>query len=107
MQFSGTAGQVRAAFHTELHSYEHEGVVFHSNNADPQIPSALAPVVAGLAALNDIPPASFSHVMGKAAFNPRTHATTPQWTYPVSTGGVYLATAPGDLAVQYDINPHL
>lgn len=105
VQFSGTAGQVRAAFHTELHSYEHEGVVFHSNNADPQIPSALAPVVAGLAALNDIPPASFSHVLGKAAFNPRTHATTPQWTYPASGGGVYLATAPGDLAVQYDINP--
>ena len=42
--------------------------------------------------------------MGKAQFNPRTHQTAPQWTYP-ENGGVAFAVAPGDFAVQYDINP--
>jgi trimeric autotransporter adhesin len=105
LEFSGTAGQVRAAFHTELHTYQHDGTTFHSNNTDPQIPAALTPVVAGIAALNDIPPVSYSRIMGKALFNPKTHATQPEWSEPVDGGGVYLVTAPGDLAVQYDINP--
>lgn len=109
IEFSGTAGQVRQSFHTELHTYTHDGVTFHANNTDPQIPAALAPVVAGIAALNDLKPQQFAHVIGKASFDPRTHAATPSntgdWSYPVSGGGVYLATAPGDLAVQYNINP--
>ena len=105
IEFSGTAGQVRRAFHTELHTFTHEGVVFHSNNADPQIPAALAPVVAGLASTNDIQPARYSNVVGKATFDPRTHETIPQWTYPAASGKKYLVAAPGDLAIQYDINP--
>ena len=105
LEFSGTAGQVRHAFHTELHTFTHEGVVFHSNNADPRIPSALAPVVAGLASTNDIQPARYSNVIGKATFNPKTHETIPQWTYPAASGKKYLVAAPGDLAIQYDIDP--
>ena len=105
IEFSGTAGKVRNAFHTELHTFTHEGVVFHSNNTDPRIPSALAPVVSGLAATNDIQPARFSNVVGKATFNPKTHETIPQWTYPAASGKKYLVAAPGDLAIQYDINP--
>ena len=105
IEFSGTAGQVRHAFHTELHTFTHEGVVFHSNNADPRIPAALAPVVAGLASTNDIQPARYSNVIGKATFNPKTHETIPQWTYPLASGKKYLVAAPGDLAIQYDIDP--
>ena len=105
IEFSGTAGQVHHAFHTELHTYIHDGTAFHSNNSDPQIPAALAPVIAGLASTNDIQPASYSNVLGKADFNAQTHATTPQWTYQGKSGKDYLVTAPGDLAVQYNINP--
>lgn len=105
IEFSGTAGQVSRAFHTELHTFTHEGVVFHSNNTDPQIPSALAPVVAGLASTNDIQPARYSNVVGKATFNSKTHETIPQWTYQAASGKKYLVAAPGDLAIQYDINP--
>jgi hypothetical protein len=105
IEFSGTAGQVRGAFHTEIHTYTRNGVTFHSNNQDPQIPAALAPVVAGLAALNDIRPSGLANVIGKARFNARTHVTSPEWTYPSASGHVDLATAPGDLAVQYNINP--
>jgi hypothetical protein len=105
IEFSGTAGQVNQAFHTELHTYENKGVVFHSNNVDPQIPSALATVVTGIASLNDVPPLSYSKALGTATFDPKTHKTVPLWSYPVAAGGVYLVTTPGDLAVQYDINP--
>lgn len=105
IQFSGTAGLVRNSFHTELHTYVRNGVTFHSNNQDPQIPSALAPVVSGIAALNDIQPQSHTRILGKASFNPKTHATVPQWSYPADAGGVYLTVAPGDFALQYDVNP--
>jgi hypothetical protein len=104
IDFSGTTGQIQTAFHTAIHTYYKDEKTFHSNNADPQIPTALAPVVAGFATLNDIPPTPFSKTMGKASFNPKTHEVTPDWSYPVS-GGVYLVMAPGDLAVEYDINP--
>ena len=114
IEFSGTVGQVRTAFHTELHTYvAPDGTTFHANNSDPQIPTALSSVVAGVAALNNIPAMAFSHTVGTVAYNASTHSAkptantqaSPEWTYPVSTGGVYLMTAPGDLAVQYDINP--
>jgi trimeric autotransporter adhesin len=105
ISFSGNAGQLRSAFHTELHTYIKDGVTFHANNRDPQIPVALSPVVAGLASLNDIKPASYTQVLGRARYSPRTHQSTPQWSYPADSGGVYLVVAPGDFAVQYDVNP--
>ena len=105
IDFSGNAGQLRNAFHTELHTYIKDGVTFHANSSDPQIPAALSSVVAGLASLNDIRPDSYAQVLGKATYSPRTHQSTPQWSYPADNGGVYLVFAPGDFAVQYDLNP--
>ena len=53
---SGTAGQVREAFHTEIHRYDVEGKQHIANASDPKIPAALAPVVVGVASLNDFTP---------------------------------------------------
>lgn len=47
IEFSGTAGQVEAAFHTSIHKYTVNGDEHWANSSDPQIPAALAPVVAG------------------------------------------------------------
>ncbi len=106
IDFSGTAGQLKSTFHTELHNYTRNGVSFYSNNKDPQIPEALKPVVGGFASLNNFKPKSFTTVLGKAAFTAKTHQTKPLWSYPADNeGDVYLAVAPGDFAVQYDINP--
>src|SRR6202045_5094858 len=44
IQFSGTAGQVRDAFHTEIHRYMVNGAQQFANSSDPQIPAALSPV---------------------------------------------------------------
>ena len=68
------------------------------------VPAALAPVIAGLAPVNDFHPQPQLKVLGQAQFNAKTHQATPQWTYPVGSGVVFLM-APGDFAVQYDINP--
>ena len=54
--FSGTLSQVEEAFHTSIHSFTANGRQFFSNTSDPQIPSALAPVVMGVAHLNTIQP---------------------------------------------------
>ncbi len=53
IEFSGDARQVKEAFHTELHKYEENGGEHWANSADPQIPAALAPVVAGIASLHN------------------------------------------------------
>ncbi|MGC9159117.1 MAG: chitobiase/beta-hexosaminidase C-terminal domain-containing protein, partial [Terracidiphilus sp.] len=104
IEFSGTAGQMRAAFHTRIHSYRIHGQLHLAAASDPSVPAALAPVIAGLAPVDDFHPAPELRVLGQAQFNPKTHQATPEWTYP-QTGGVSLAVAPGDFAVQYDINP--
>ncbi len=101
IEFSGTAGQIRAAFQTEIHRYLIAGVEHHANNIDPQIPMALAPVVAGITPMNDFRPKPNLRVLGQATFDPRTHQVTPDWTLDSTD----LALAPGDFAVQYDLNP--
>jgi len=53
MVFSGTAGQVFDAFHTEMHVYRVNGAEHIANSQDPQIPAALAGVVSGVVSLHD------------------------------------------------------
>jgi hypothetical protein len=56
IRFSGNMGAVRTAFHTEIHQYEVNGELHLANGSAPSIPAALAPVVRGIAALNDFYP---------------------------------------------------
>src|SRR5581483_5872755 len=53
IEFSGTAGQVQQTFHTSIHKYTVNGEDHWANASDPQIPSALAPVVAGVLSLHN------------------------------------------------------
>jgi hypothetical protein len=64
IQFSGTAGQVRDAFRTEIHRYVVNGAEHFANSTDPQIPAALAPVVAGVVSLHNFPKFAHSHTLG-------------------------------------------
>ena len=104
MEISGSVAQMRGAFHTQIHKYMVNGETHFANADDPQIPSALAPVIGGFASLNNFHAHRQSQFLGKAIYDPRTHTATPQWTYPVQ-GGVNYVVAPGDFAVQYDLNP--
>lgn len=91
IDFSGTAGQVREALHTEIHHLSVNGKPHIANMSDPQIPAALAPVIAGVVSLHDFMP----HPMRKS------HAD-----YTFTSGGVTTqALVPADLATIYDFNP--
>src|SRR2546422_701175 len=64
IDFSGTAGQVRKAFQTEIHHVEVKGEKHIANFSDPRIPAALAPVVSGVVSLHDFRP-NVMHQMRK------------------------------------------
>lgn len=52
IEFSGTVGQLKEAFHTEIHEYEVNGRQYWANSKDPAIPAAFSPVIAGIASLH-------------------------------------------------------
>jgi subtilase family serine protease len=91
IDFTGTAAQVREAFHTEIHRLEVSGVSHIANMRDPQIPAALAGVVGGVVSLSDFRP--------RPLLKPRPHYT---WG---SGGGKLELVVPGDLATIYNLNP--
>ncbi len=96
---SGTAGQVREAFHTEIHKYVVNGKQHIANASDPQIPAALAPVVAGFVALHNFMPKS-------ALIKPVNAFTFPCNGCPDGFNGqVQYDEAPGDLAAIYNVAP--
>jgi hypothetical protein len=53
IEFSGSAGQVKEAFHTEIHKYLVNEEEHWANSTDPEIPSALTPVIAGVTSLHN------------------------------------------------------
>ena len=109
IQFSGTTGQVAQAFHTSIHTYVVNGETHHSNASDPEIPAALAPVVAGISPMNDFR-AKAQHVLrGTSTVSNASGSLqvvghpTPQLTVtdPV-TGGPFLFVTPSDAATIYN-----
>jgi subtilase family serine protease len=104
IEFSGSVAQLRDAFHTQIHKYAVNGETHYANANDPQIPAALAPVIGGFASLNNFHPKSYVKKLGKASLNPTTHQVTPSWTWGNSSGENFVL-APGDFAVQYDLQP--
>lgn len=91
--FSGTAGQVAGAFHTELHRYALAGGEHMANASDPQIPAELAGVVAGVVTLSD-----FRRTSEIAA--QRSFAAQPEYS-----AGATHNIFPADFATIYDLNP--
>ena len=90
IDFSGTAGQVLNAFHTEIHKLSVNGVTHFGNMSDPQIPEALEPAIEGIVSLHDFRPRS---MLKKRA----------QYTFPID-GTTFWAVVPADLATIYDLN---
>src|SRR5277367_2330775 len=110
IEFNGTAGLVRNAFHTTIHNVMVKGQLHIANLSDPQIPAALAPVVAKIHSLNDFRKKSsmhFSQALERARANAGKGA---QYTYanvcpPGTTAGTQpcAAVGPADLAQIYNI----
>jgi subtilase family serine protease len=99
VDISGTAGEVRNAFHTEIHQYNVNGEQHIANSSDPKIPAAFAPVVVGFASLNDFRP--------KAMFmKPLPNLTIKCSGCPDGFDNlvIYLETPP-DFATIYNVSP--
>ena len=106
--FSGTVSELEEALHTSIHSYEKNGERFYSNTTDPQIPSALAPVIRGIADLNTLRPKPL-HVRARSGrLNPLTGRLEASASAEANqagsnfalTGNLFLV--PGDAATIYD-----
>jgi len=106
IEFSGTAGQVRRAFHTEIHNYLVNGEERFANASDPEIPAALAPVVAGVVSLHNFPKQSQIHQLGSFKRTKGTGEVQPEFTY-ISCGSTgtqpCYAVGPSDFATIYNV----
>jgi hypothetical protein len=108
IEFSGTAGLVRSAFHTEIHNVMVNGQLHIANLSDPQIPAALAPVVAKIHSLHDFRKKSYmrlSNALQQAKSEGKLRpafGTGPNPGGPLQYQNV-LAVGPADLATIYNI----
>jgi hypothetical protein len=108
IEFSGTAGLVRQVLGTEIHRFRVNGEDHWANTSDPQIPAALAPVVAGFAALNNFPRKPLVKKLGAFSRSKLTGKVQPLFTYPPCEGAycVYtFAVGPADFATIYNVGP--
>lgn len=90
IDFSGTAGQIREAFHTEIHHLEVNGVSHIANMRDPEIPAALEPAVRGVVSLHN--------------FMPRPTYKKPVRSHFATSAG-YQLVVPADLYTIYNFSP--
>ncbi|MGD0773663.1 MAG: protease pro-enzyme activation domain-containing protein [Candidatus Solibacter sp.] len=88
--FSGTAGQVENAFHTEIHRYTAGRETHYANATDPSIPADLAPVVQVIRGLDDF------------RIKPMARPVKP---VPLVSGNGTHVLGPADLATIYNVNP--
>lgn len=106
--FSGSVRQIEQALHTQIHQFNADGEQFYSNISEPQIPAALAPVVAGVADLNTLRPRSHSVPVPPGKYDPESKqfvplSSTQRLARPDLTGSngqLYMVAA--DAATIYD-----
>ena len=80
VEFSGTVGQVNAAFHTQVRDYLVNGEVHHANASEIQIPEALANIVADMSPLHDFLPVPSFILPGRATTTRARAASYPSST---------------------------
>ena len=101
IEFSGTVAQVREALHTSIRKYVVKGEAHWANANDPEIPAALAPVVAGVHSLHNFYLKPLSVVSGERFTITRPAGLPPQLN---AQGGSH-ALVPGDYSTIYNIAP--
>ena len=91
IDFSGSAGEIREAFHTEIHELQVNGKQHFANMSDPKIPVALAPAIVGVVSMHN--------------FKPRAmHELRTNYTF-AGCGSNCYALVPADFQTIYNLNP--
>jgi hypothetical protein len=106
IEFSGNVGQMRETFHTDIHKFLIRGEMRNANVSDPQIPAALAPVVAGVVGLSNFRPRAHVHRLGSFRKTKATGEVRPLFTFTgCGSGGTQpcFAVGPGDFAKIYNV----
>lgn len=101
IEFSGTAAQVKEALHTSIHKYVVNGEEHWANSNDPQIPSALTPVVAGVHTLHNFLKKPMIHMSGEKVAGKYVPGKPPELTFSDGTH----ALGPADYGKIYNITP--
>ena len=104
IEFSGTAGQVRQAFRTEIHKYIVNGKEHWANARDPQVPAALALVVRGIVSLNNFRAKPLHRHLGTFRRSP-AGKYTPDFTITFPGIGTFFGVGPSDFATIYNAEP--
>jgi subtilase family serine protease len=112
IMFSGTAGMVREAFHTEIHNIQLKNGDEHvSNVSDPKVPANIAELVVGPVSLGNFIGHPLSHHIASAQIKDGKvikpeGPQTPRGEYTfTSSGDTYYALVAGDVATIYNLNP--
>jgi subtilase family serine protease len=92
IDFSGTAGQIQATFHTSIHQLSVKGQAHIANMSDPEVPEMIGRMISGIVSMHDFMP----HALNVPQ--------VPQYTFP-HRGYLYQGVVPADLATIYNINP--
>jgi subtilase family serine protease len=92
IDFSGTAGQIRDAFHTEIHYLNVNGKKHIANMRDPEIPHALAPAISGVVSLHDFKPHAY-------------YKRRSDYTFSCSGSICTYALVPADFQTIYNLSP--
>src|SRR6516225_4340832 len=91
IDFSGTAGQVREAFHTEIHNLHVRGENHIANMSDPQVPAALSPAITGVVSMHNFRPQAY-------------HKLKTDYTF-AGCGSNCYALVPEDFQTIYNLTP--
>ena len=113
IEFSGRAAQVQEAFHTAIHKYSVKGEEHWANASDPQVPTAITPVVAGVVTLHNFPRKQMHQIAGvfsRSKASGKVEAVKPEnsfFTFPGGCGlnGICYALGPFDFATIYNVLP--
>lgn len=117
IEFSGVEAQLQEALHTQVHKYLVHGEEHWANASDPQIPAALAPVIAGIDSLHNFSKRPLHQVLGVFSRSRTTRGSPVSTSIPSGgalftggggcglAGGACYAISPYDLATIYNILP--
>jgi hypothetical protein len=105
IEFSGNPLLIQQAFGTAIHRFDVNGQAHWANVSDPTVPTALAPVVAGIDSLHNFRKKAQHNLVG--TYSVRTRQLTspaPNYTFPLGTFIAYAVT-PYDFAAIYNLLP--
>lgn len=108
IEFSGTAGDVQQAFRTAIHQYVVNEKAHWANASDPEIPTALAPAVAGIVSLNNFPRKPLHRLAGifrKSKTTGQAVPVQPMYNFSCASGVTCYAVGPYDFATIYNVLP--